>query len=349
MIFSLRFSRVCRLAPALLILAVFLSSTQVLAQSRNAQYAHSKRRIAAVGYYAKARALMVEALAQFEQGRKTAQPDLLIDSEEWRLTVITLTEQLNRVIDPQIAIDNSGVTFTASQRMISRERNRVPPVKDGAYDGNRYGEAQWMEEHRARAKMKAAKNAGQAAQVQEEKKEKESEAAPEQDAAAESDEMSAEDRVAAKLIAEQDARVEEVNEGLTAEEDDDIGSAASEATREDIVNQIKEEGADSSLPTDDLLDHSAQPAEEAAAPAKNAINVEEQNMGLDAEPESPVEEEAITDETISDDAGLDESPALAEEDGADAASDDEEVTQAINEAIQERLKSLEATMKEREE
>lgn len=118
------------------------------------QYASNQRTRAAIGYYSRSRAMMVQALEEFEQGRKLAGPDLLIDPEEWRLSVISLTEQLNRVIDPRPKVTGQGVVFRANPRMVRRERDRLPPVPDGARDSNVYGEQQRMQElQAARAKM----------------------------------------------------------------------------------------------------------------------------------------------------------------------------------------------------
>ncbi len=132
---------------ALGIIALSFCGAVPMAQAQD--YASVERRNAAIGYYSRARALMVEALAEFEQGRKYAQPDLLIDTEEWRLTTITLTEQLNRVIDPKPRVTKDGVIFRANPRLIRREKHRLPPVPDGAQDSNIYGEQQRMKELQA--------------------------------------------------------------------------------------------------------------------------------------------------------------------------------------------------------
>lgn len=76
---------------------------------------------AAKAHYAKARALLVEALQEFELGRRMARPDLLIDSEEWRISVVSRTEELNRVLDPQPRVTRGGVRIQANQRLIKGE------------------------------------------------------------------------------------------------------------------------------------------------------------------------------------------------------------------------------------
>lgn len=106
------------------------------------EYASSERSQAALGHYSRARAMLVEALAEFEEGRRIARPDMVLDAEEWRLSIVSRTEELNRVLDPQPKITKSGVRFKAVGRMIRREADRLPSVPDGARDASTYGEEQ---------------------------------------------------------------------------------------------------------------------------------------------------------------------------------------------------------------
>ncbi len=119
------------------------------AESRAETYASAERSAAAVGHYSRARALLVEALAEFEQARKIARPDLLIDSEEWRLSIISRTEELNRVLDPQPRVTRSGVRFKATGLLIKHARDQVPAVPDGARDSNTFGEQEREKEFSA--------------------------------------------------------------------------------------------------------------------------------------------------------------------------------------------------------
>lgn len=96
---------------------------------------------AARGHYARARALLVEALEEFEQGRKLARPDLLIDTEEWRISVISRTEELNRIIAPQPRVTAGGVRFRANNRLIGH-RKFSTASQERARDSNTYGEQQ---------------------------------------------------------------------------------------------------------------------------------------------------------------------------------------------------------------
>lgn len=114
--------------------------TVTSAEAQNQRYAGKQRSVAAIGHYARARALLVEALAEFEQGRQNARPDMLVDPEEWRLSLISRTEELNRLIDPKPRVTRAGVQFRANKALIRRERDRLPAVADGAQDRNTYGE-----------------------------------------------------------------------------------------------------------------------------------------------------------------------------------------------------------------
>jgi hypothetical protein len=86
---------------------------------------------------------LVEALKEFEMGRKLARPDLLIDPEEWRISVVSRTEELNRVLDPKPRITRQGVRFKAQKLLVQPEKQRrnVEPGKS-ARDSNTYGEEQ---------------------------------------------------------------------------------------------------------------------------------------------------------------------------------------------------------------
>lgn len=128
-------------------IGLFLMLPGVLAQGffsslRADEYAAKERSNAAVGHYARARAMLVEALAEFEQGRKYARPDMLLDAEEWRLSLISRTEELNRLLDPRPRISREGVRFQANKQLIRRERDRTPTVLDGAQATNSFGEEQ---------------------------------------------------------------------------------------------------------------------------------------------------------------------------------------------------------------
>lgn len=137
-------------------LLLFLMLSQAHAQS--SRYASEERANAAVTYYSRARTMLVEALAEYEQGRRYAQPNMIHDPEEFRLELISLTEELNRLVDPHVKITRDGVRVKANPRMIRRERERLPQVVDGAQDASDVGEKRRKKELKeARARMYAPK------------------------------------------------------------------------------------------------------------------------------------------------------------------------------------------------
>lgn len=109
------------------------------------QYAGKERSTVAKAHISRARTLLVEALEEFEESRKYARPDLLLDSEDWRLRVISLTEQLNRVIDPKARVTREGAVFRVPPRLVKREKDNLPIVPDGAKSRSDFGEKDRME------------------------------------------------------------------------------------------------------------------------------------------------------------------------------------------------------------
>lgn len=84
--------------------------------------------------------MLVEALAEFEQARKIARPDMLIDPEEWRISIVSRTEELNRILDPKPMVTREGVRFHANPLLIRRERDRTPRPDEMARDNSYQGE-----------------------------------------------------------------------------------------------------------------------------------------------------------------------------------------------------------------
>jgi hypothetical protein len=67
-----------------------------------------ERREAAEGHYSRARTLLLEALAEFERARDIARPDLLMNSEEWRSSVVARAKELDKVLNPQPRVVRGG-------------------------------------------------------------------------------------------------------------------------------------------------------------------------------------------------------------------------------------------------
>lgn len=133
------------------ILFAALGGNEAEAQAR---YASKERSHSAVAHYARARAMCVETLEEFEAGRRFARPDLMLDAEEWRLTLISLCEQLNRLVDPKVRISTQGVQVASNPRMVRRQRDRLPVVEDGPKARNDIGEQERLKEKQeARARL----------------------------------------------------------------------------------------------------------------------------------------------------------------------------------------------------
>lgn len=138
--------------------SLLLNSGEVRAEG---QYAGKERSTVAKAHMSRARTLLVEALEEFEEARKFARPDLLLDSEDWRLRVISLTEQLNRVIDPRPRITREGAVFRVPPRLVKRERDNLPIVADGAKSRSDFGEKERMEsKQQGRARLFSKSGSG---------------------------------------------------------------------------------------------------------------------------------------------------------------------------------------------
>jgi hypothetical protein len=244
------------------------------AEAQRARYASEQRRNAAVAYYARARTMLVEALAEYEQGRRYAKPDLLHDPEEFRLTVISLTEQLNRLVDPHIRITRDGVRIKGNPRLIKRERDRLPPVPDGAQDANDYGEKRRMEEiQAARARLYEPDAVEEEPEMMEEAPE------PEDTGLSKREQV---DQVIEQAVAEARQDLEpEPEQEQTLE-----ASAKTEATQEPLPEENIMEGTESA----ELSEEGKEPSEDQriASAIEQAIQDRLKNLevGLEEEEES---------------------------------------------------------------
>ena len=72
----------------------------------------------AVAHYARSRALLVSAIKEFDEARRIARPDDLIDPVRWRNTLIDRAEDLERVLDPQPKATKGGIRFSADPRLL---------------------------------------------------------------------------------------------------------------------------------------------------------------------------------------------------------------------------------------
>lgn len=77
---------------------------------------------AAVGHYARARSLLIEAIREFERGQKVADPGALLDAKRWHDTLVDRAQELERVLDPQPKASRSGIKFQADKRLLNEAK-----------------------------------------------------------------------------------------------------------------------------------------------------------------------------------------------------------------------------------
>ncbi len=101
-----------------LLLTAALSLQSSHADSVNLGQASQEESADAVAHYARSRALLISAIHEFDQARKIAKPDELLDSAKWRNTLIDRAEDLERVLDPQPKATKGGIKFSADPRLL---------------------------------------------------------------------------------------------------------------------------------------------------------------------------------------------------------------------------------------
>lgn len=228
---------------------LFLMLSQ--AQAQNARYASEQRANAAVTYYSRARTMLVEALADYEQGRRYAQPNMIHDPEEFRLALISLTEELNRLVDPHVKITRDGVRVKANPRMVRRERERLPIVVDGAQQASDVGEKRRMKEIKeSRARMYAPK---EEEVIKEEPKQEEQAIAEKESSEAERKESV--DKIIEQAVeekseeisndSEQAAPIETAKEEADSEKEATSGKVVEEVTAEESAKEVEAKAEDS--------------------------------------------------------------------------------------------------------
>lgn len=72
----------------------------------------------AVAHFSRARSLLIAALKEFDRGAKIASPSELLDTAQWRNTLIDRAEDLDRVLDPQPRATQGGIKFEADSRLL---------------------------------------------------------------------------------------------------------------------------------------------------------------------------------------------------------------------------------------
>lgn len=87
--------------------------------------AKSNRGAAAIGHYSKARALLIEAIREFEEGKRIARPDLVVNADDWRSGVDQKANELLRLTNPTVTVTESGI-----------RTGEFGPLKGGSMQGS---------------------------------------------------------------------------------------------------------------------------------------------------------------------------------------------------------------------
>lgn len=292
-----------------LLVATLLVAAPAADVEAQQKYAHKKRQETAVAHYSRARTMLVAALEEFEQGRRYARPDVLVDSEDWRLKVVSLTEELNRLIDPQVKVTREGVRTKGNPRLIRREFQALPPVPDGARDGNFYGEQQRAKElQAARAERYGSQSAPEPV---------------EEDDAALSSSAPSPGRDSGAVFPEDDEGLEDDEEASLPASPQDLSEGGAVAK----ARQSKYDAPDE------------EPSDAAASTNRGGQQAIPEDLADELEV-SPTEGGGEDEEEVTSNANEGTDAEELSEEGR-AASADQEVASQIDEAIQEKLKSLE--------
>lgn len=114
--------RISFFLPTFVIPILLLCTTGAYAQAREKLVNGSERESAAIGHFARARALLIEAIAEFELGKSISDPSLIIDTERWRGNIVLRAEELNRVVAPKPKITRQGIEYGENSQLIGFDR-----------------------------------------------------------------------------------------------------------------------------------------------------------------------------------------------------------------------------------
>ena len=109
-----------------LTLALSLGLICVLAQPAHTEpeytpilRAEGQQLASAIGHYARARAMILAAVQEFDQGLKQANPQVLVDVKEFRNSLLDRAEDLEKILAPQPRASEQGVHFSPDSRLLS--------------------------------------------------------------------------------------------------------------------------------------------------------------------------------------------------------------------------------------
>ena len=114
-----------RLTKAMILMALALSLGAPAARAEEfvgIERAEGDKLSEATGHYARARSLLIAALREFDAGYKLANPNVLLNSAQWRATLVDRAQELDRVLDPQPRVSRTGVRFQTDTRLLNEAK-----------------------------------------------------------------------------------------------------------------------------------------------------------------------------------------------------------------------------------
>lgn len=105
-----------------LVVAAICPLAAVAEDSEGIEQASGEDLAVAVGHYARARSLLIAALREFDAGYKLANPNVLLDSAQWRASVVDRASDLDRVLAPQPRASSRGMKFEANSHLLNEAK-----------------------------------------------------------------------------------------------------------------------------------------------------------------------------------------------------------------------------------
>ncbi|MBN8550717.1 MAG: hypothetical protein J0M12_15490 [Deltaproteobacteria bacterium] len=99
-----------------------LSEARAEESSTGIERASGEKLSIAVGHYSRARALLIAAVREFDQGYKLANPNVILDSQQWRSSLIDRAQELDHVLDPQPRSSRLGVKYEADTALLNEAK-----------------------------------------------------------------------------------------------------------------------------------------------------------------------------------------------------------------------------------
>ncbi len=114
-----------RFIKAIILLALAISLGAPAAKAEEAvglERAEGDKLSEAMGHYSRARSLLVAAVREFDAAYKLANPNVLLNSAQWRATLVDRAQELDRVLDPQPRVSRTGVRFQTDTRLLNEAK-----------------------------------------------------------------------------------------------------------------------------------------------------------------------------------------------------------------------------------